>query len=61
MAIDDKPNYIIEQKDSVKIIKNSKGVHWEIKTHGDNMDEIFSKIDDAEKRLQLRYVKNETK
>jgi hypothetical protein len=45
----------IQQKNSIKLMKMSKGYNWEIKVISDNPDEIIPKIEELNKRLKILY------
>lgn len=50
MIEEDKP--IIEQRDSVKLIKNSKGYNWEIKLIDIDLDRLEEINDELIRRFQ---------
>lgn len=48
-------NIIVEQKASIKLVKNTKGYGWEIKAVGNTMEEILADIESTNDVLKTRY------
>ena len=47
---------MIEQKESIKLIKNSKGYNWEIKlTDGLHIEKQLKRLDEINKELEKLY------
>jgi len=53
MAEDEIINPIIEQKESIKLIKNTKGYSWEIKLLEINLE----RLDEINKQMESKYGK----
>ena len=49
-------NELITQKESIKLMKMSKGYQWEIKSHLDKHEDSTIKIDDSESLNRLNYL-----
>ena len=50
------PNYAEEGKETIKLIKNSRGYNWEIKVKGDLLgDDELNRLELIEKKLNDKY------
>lgn len=48
---------LIEQKESIKIIKNTKGYNWEIKIHSDLLTNFdIERLEKIERQLQNKFI-----
>ncbi len=53
---EDKP---IEQKESIKLMKMSKGYQWEIRLLDDDIERQMIRLERINKELEKKYGKNE--
>lgn len=53
-------NILIEQKESIKLIKNTKGMNWEIKLIGNPLldKEVTKRLEELNKELETKYNLN---
>ena len=45
-----------EQRDSIKLVKNSRGFNWEIKIYAKEGVDIFDQIDEANKKYKSTNI-----
>lgn len=55
--MNEEQSIIPESKESIKLIKNSRGYNWEIKIHIDGMADDFSilRLEDIDKKLSEMF------
>ncbi|MHA1737881.1 MAG: hypothetical protein ACTSWD_04790 [Candidatus Heimdallarchaeota archaeon] len=57
--VENTQNITVEQKSSVKVIKNSRGYSWEVKVYDDDPDKALDKMIALEIRCQKQYSDQE--
>lgn len=59
--ISKKQDVVVEQKDSVKLIKNTKGYQWEIKLVAKEGVNLLEQLDYVDNELRKKYGNGEKK
>ena len=49
-------NTIVEQKESVKLMRMSKGYQWEIKVFIEDDKSVIERIEELDKKLRQTYI-----
>ena len=53
--VENSQEFTVEQRSSVKVVKNTKGWNWEVKVYDDNPDKALETTVRLEKKCQEAY------